>query len=380
MRNVPFLRMSVLLASMMLASCDRTDAPPVDSSDQTPQPALATPTQPAPASVQILKPQRRDLTKSLTLPANVSPMQQATLFAKVPGYVKWVGVDKGDRVKKGQLLAVIDAPEVEQQYQQADADYRIKQVTAQRLMNVWKENPDVIAKQDVDVAEAAAMAAKHARNNRKTLLEYTKVIAPFAGTITARFVDPGAMIQSAAGSATQAAPLFTLMDITTVRVYVSVPQEAALQALPGIRAILTARELPGQEFLGTITRTTQALDPASRTMLVEVDLPNPDRTLLPGMFVTTTLLLKEHPQVLTLPPAAIVPNAHGRAVFVVESGIVKKVPVQTGLDDGVWVEITDGLSESQDVVVVGRTQLKDGQSVQTSPYNLPPGKPARQKM
>ncbi|GKS57917.1 hypothetical protein YTPLAS18_14440 [Nitrospira sp.] len=341
---------------------------------------MATPIQATPISVQTVKPQRRDLVKSLSLPANVSPWQQATLYAKVPGYLKWVGVDKGDHVKKGQLLATIDAPEVEQQFQQADADYRIKQITAERLMNVWKDNPDVIAKQDVDVAEAAASAAKHARDSRKTLLHYTQVIAPFAGTITARFADPGAMIQAATGSATQAVPLFTIMDITTVRVYVSVPQEAALLSSPGVRAILTARELPGRDFEGTITRTTEALDPATRSLLVEVDLPNPDGMLRPGMFVTMTLLLQEHPQVLTVPPAALVPNDQGRAAFVVQGGTVTKVPVKTGLDDGVWVEITEGLDETQEVVVVGRGQLKDGQVVQTSPYNLPPGKPARQKM
>ncbi len=96
--------------------------------------------------VQVLKPQRRDLAQTLSLPANVSPWYQATLYAKVPGYLKWVGFDKGDQVKKGQLLAVIDAPEVEEQYRQAQADYKIKKVTYQRLASVWKENPDVIAK------------------------------------------------------------------------------------------------------------------------------------------------------------------------------------------------------------------------------------------
>ena len=382
MRDVALVRLasSLLCACLVAGACKRAEAPSSNSAAQTPQPAMATPTQPAPVAVQILNPQRRDLVKMLSLPANVSPWQQATLYAKVPGYLKWVAVDKGDRVKQGQLLAVIDAPEVEQQFQQADADYQIKRVTAQRLMNVWKENADVIARQDVDVAESAATAAKHARDSKKTLLQYTKVTAPFAGTITARFADPGAMIQSAAGSATQAVPLFTIMDLTTVRVYLSVPQEAALQASTGVRAVLTAREMPERKFEGTITRSTQVLDPATRTMLVEIDLPNPERVLRPGMFVTMTLYLQERPNVLTLPPAALVPNAQGHAVFVVENGTVRKIPVRTGLDDGLWVEITEGLTESQQVVVVGRAQLKDGQTVQTSPYNLPPGKPARQKL
>ncbi len=330
--------------------------------------------------VQVLKLQRRDIAQTLTLPANVSPWYQATLYAKTPGYLKWIGFDKGDTVKKGQLLAEIDSPEVEQQFRQAEADYRIKQVTYQRLLNVWKENPDVIAKQDVDVAEAAAKGAKHLMENHRTLLAYTKVSAPFSGVITARFADPGALIQAATGSATQAAPLYTLMDLDTVRVYASVPQEAALLAKPSVPVIITSRELPGQELRATITRTTQALDPATRTLLVEIDLPNPDHRLQPGMFVTTTLILKEHPQVLTLPPAALVTRANGKSVFIVEGGRAKQVSVKTGLDDGVWIEITEGLQEGMDVVVVGKSGLTDGQAVQASPSTLPAGKPASQKL
>lgn len=330
--------------------------------------------------VQVLQLQRRDLAQTLTLPANVSPWLQATLYAKVPGYLKWMGADKGDTVRKGHLLAVIDAPEVEQQYRQADADYQIKKVTFERLRNVWKDNPDVIAKQDVDLAEAAAKGAKHLRDSRRTLLEYTKVIAPFDGIITARFADPGALIQSAAGSATQAAPLFTLMDLNAVRVYVSVPQEAALHAKDGVPALLSARELPGLELRGSITRTTKALDPATRTLLVEVDLPNPNYRLRPGMFVTVKLILNEHPQVLALPPAALVSGKNGKSVFIVEGGKAREVTVKTGLDDGVWVEIIEGLEESMEVVVVGKSGLTDGQAVQTSSYNLPAGKPASQKL
>lgn len=346
----------------------------VGQADRTPKGAgQATP-------VQVLKPLRRDITQTLTLPANISPWYQATLYAKTPGYLKWIGSDKGDTVKKGQLLAEIDSPEVEQQFRQAEAEYKIKQITYQRLMNVWKENPEVIAKQDVDVAGAAAEGAKHIMDNRRTMLAYTKVYAPFSGVITARFADPGSLIQSAAASATQAAPLFTLMDLTTLRVYVSVPQEAALQAKQGVPAIITTRELPGQELRATITRTTNALDPATRTLLVEIDLPNPDHRLQPGMFVTTTLVLKEHPKVLVLPPAALVTGATGKSVFIVEEGRAKRVPVKTGLDDGIWIEITEGLQEQMDVVVVGKSGLTDGQAVQASPSTLPTGKPASQKL
>lgn len=346
---------------------------------ETPPPAGSSPSSAA-LPVQTLPVQRRDLARTLTLPGNVSPWLQATLYAKVPGYLKSMNADKGDVVKKGQLLAVLDAPEVEQLFQQADADYQIKQVTFERLRNVWRENPDVIAKQDVDMAEAAAKASKHMRDSRRSMLEYTKVFAPFDGTVTARFADPGAFIPAATGSATQSIPFYTVMDLDIVRVYVSVPQEAALWANQGVPAILTARELPGQEIRGAITRTTNALDPSTRTLLVEIDLPNPNHRLRPGMFVTATLMLEEHPQALALPPAALVSGNTGTSVFVVEGGTAKLVPVKTGLDDGTWVEVTEGLQQNMEVVVVGKTGLTDGQAVRASPYSLPTGKPANQKM
>jgi len=373
------IALAVLLGAITLVMLPEEQPASSQPRQGTPTPAASSLSSAA-LPVQTLPIQRRDLARRLTIPGNVSPWLQATLYAKVPGYLKSMGADKGDVVKKGQLLAVLDAPEVEQQFQQADADYHIKHITFQRLRNVWRENPDVIAKQDVDLAEAAAKAAKHLRDSRRSLLEYTKVFAPFSGTITARFADPGAFIPAATGSATQTVPLFTVMDLDTVRVYVSVPQEAALWANQGIPAILTARELPGQEFRGTVTRTTTALDPSTRTLLVEIDLPNPDHRLRPGMFITATLILEEHPQALALLPAALVSDKTGKSVFVVEGGTAKRVAVKTGLDDGMWVEVTEGLRENIEVIVVGKTGLTDGQAVQASPYNLPAGKPASQKL
>lgn len=331
--------------------------------------------------VQVMKPQRRDIALTMTLPANISPWYQATLYAKVPGYLKWIGSDKGDSVKKGQLLAVIDAPEVEQHYQQAESDYKIKKLTYQRMYNVWKETPDVIAKQDVDVAEAAAEAAKHLRDNRRTMLEYTKVYAPFSGVITARFADPGALIQSGSASATQTVPLYTIMDLDTVRVYVSLPQEVALLAKSGVPVALSFKELPGQEFKGSITRTTEALDPATRTLLVEIDMPNKERRLQPGMFVSTTLYLREHKGALVIPPAAIVTSGSdkGKSVFVIDQGTAYRKPIKTDIDDGIWVEVVDGLTGNEEIVVVGKAGLSDGQAVKVSAYNLPAGKPSSQK-
>lgn len=382
-RISPIIGLIVLIgvALLVLAVILFRDQPPDATSEIDVKPNHAEPSVTAGLPVQVMKPQRRDVTYTITLPANISPWYQATLYAKVPGYLTWMGFDKGDLAKKGQLLAVIDAPEVEQQYRQAEADYAIKQITYQRLHSVWKENPDVIAKQDVDVAAAVAEGAKHMRDNRRTMLDYTKVYAPFSGVITARFADPGALIQSAAVSATQAVPLYTIMDLETVRVYVSVPQEVALLAKPGVPAVLTTKEMQAKEFKGSITRTTEALDPATRTLLVEIDMPNKERQLQPGTYVSATLYLKQHPSALVIPPAAIVTDSSdkGKAVFVVEQGTARLTSIKTDLDDGVWVEIVEGITENQDIVVVGKAGLKDGQAVNASVYNLPAGKPSSQK-
>ena len=333
-------------------------------------------------AVQSLKPQRRDIDRTLSIPANISPWYQATLYGKVSGYLKWIGVDKGDVVKKGQLLAVLDAPEIEDQYKQAEADYAIKKVTYERYLSVWQDNPDIIAKQDVDVAKAAAESAKHQRDSRRNLLDYTKVYAPFDGVITARFADPGALIQAATGSATQSAPLFTIMDLDKLRIYVSVPQESALLAKPGLPVTLTSRELLGKELKASITRTTEALDPATRTLLVEIDLSNEKHELQPGMFVTATLFLEQHPNSLALPPAAILSGKtrDEKWVFIVEQGKARRVPIRTGIDDGVWVEVIEGLTGEEEVIVVGKSSLTDGQAVTATSYDLPAGQHARQKM
>ncbi|MEX5219906.1 MAG: efflux RND transporter periplasmic adaptor subunit [Nitrospira sp.] len=333
-----------------------------------------------PIDVQVAKPIRRDLVYTITLPANIAPFYQTTLYAKVSGYLKWIGSDKGDAVKKNQVLAVIDAPEVEEQYQQAVSDHKIKKLTYERLAKVWKDSPDVIAKQDVDVAEAAFEGAKHSMEQREVLRAYTKVRAPYDGTITARFADPGALIQVATTSATGAIPLFTIMDLNTVRIYTNVPQDDSGWIIPGrTKASLILKEPADRTFTGTVTRTTLALDPSTRSLLVEVDLPNPDRLLRPGTFAEVALALREIPQALVLPPQAITGGASGQSVYIVDDqGQAKSISIRTGITDGRWVEITSGLSGDEDVVVVGKQKLVDGIPVATSPFRLPDAKPGQQ--
>lgn len=330
--------------------------------------------------VQVITPARQDLTYAVTLPATLSPFYQTTLYAKVSGYLKWIGPDKGDWVKKDDLVAIIDAPEVEEQYQQTVADYRIKKITFERLNKVWRESPEVIAKQDVDVAEAAYESSKNLMQQRAALRDYTKVRAPFSGIITARFADPGALIQVATSSVTSAMPLFTLMDLDVIRVYTNVPQEEAAFVKPGVtEASLVVNERSGHVFRGTVTRTTFALDPATRSLLVEIDLPNKDHLLQPGMFGEVRLVLLQRPGALVVPPGSIITKNGTKAVFVLEDQLAKLVSIRTGISDGRWVEVTEGLIGTEEIVVVGKGNLTEGTRVKASPYNLPSGTPAVQK-
>ena len=382
---------TVLLAVLLTAAGCQREQPPQQAKPETaslPGPAENGSTNGAPVEidpthpvdVQMTKPTRQPLVFTIALPANVSPRYQTTLYAKVSGYLKWIGPDKGDHVKKDEVVAIIDAPEVEEQYQQAVADYKIKKITFERLHKVWNESPDVIAKQDVDVAEATYHGAKNLMQQRAAMREYTKVRAAYDGIVTARFADPGALIQVATSSATNAIPLFTIMDLDTVRVYTNVPQDDSPWIVPGkTKASVKVKELPDRSFTGTVTRSTLALDPSTRSLLVEIDLPNPDHALRPGTFAEVSLGLREIPNALVLPPQAIISGPKGKSVFIVEQGKAKSVPVQTGITDGKWMEITAGLSGDEEVVAVGKRKLLEGSPVQASPFKLPEAKPSQQK-
>ncbi|HNN43473.1 MAG TPA: efflux RND transporter periplasmic adaptor subunit, partial [Nitrospira sp.] len=181
-------------------------------------------------------------------------------------------------------------------------------------------------------------------------------------------------------SATTAIPLFTIMDLNTVRVYANVPQDDSPWVVAGkTTATVKVTELPGRSFTGTVTRSTLALDPATRSLLVEIDIPNSDHALRPGTFAEVSLGLREIPQALVVPPQAVISTPKGKSLFVVEEGKAKSITVQTGISDGHWMEITAGLRGDEEVVAVGKRRLLDGTPVQPSPFNLPEAKTSQQK-
>jgi RND family efflux transporter MFP subunit len=326
-------------------------------------------------TVTVVRPARRTLVRSLKVPGGIEAFQEATLYAKTAGYLSKITVDRGDRVRRGQVLATISVPEMGGEHDVAEATLReaeaaldLKKVTAERTREVYAAEAGAVTRQQVDQAEAelteveskvARLKAELAR--LETLMDYATIRAPFDGIITDRFVDPGAMIQLATSSAQ--APIVTLMNMDTVRVFAEVSEPDVPFVSRTTPARLTVEVLPGEDFQGTVTRYATALDPKTRTMKTEVDLPNPKHRLRPGMFAVVILELGRREDALTLPAAALLVEKDTPYVFTIVDGTARRTPVTTGISDGIVVEILDGLNGSESVVLAGRGLVTDGMRV-----------------
>ncbi len=334
----------------------------------------STGTAPAPQRVVVVEPQRRDMVRSITLPGDLIGINETALHAKVSGYLQRIDVDKGDRVRKGQVLAVLEVPELAQQLQRARAERTVKQLTAERVERVWREDARIIAREDVDVAAGALRAAAAEVERLEALLNYTNIVAPFDGVVTARYVDPGALMPAvgqigtvlSGGSALARgpAPLVTVADIDTLRVYVYVPEPDTAAIAVGQAATLRLAQFPDRPFRGTVTRFAKALDLSTRTMLTEVDLPNPDHALYPGMSADVAIELERHPGALTVPVTAVGQAATGAYVFAVRDGRLAQQPVHTGLRDEGTIEITSGLRDGEPIARYLSGQLSTGAAVE----------------
>ena len=318
----------------------------------------------APA-LRVVEPKRGEIIRFVTLPANVRANQQATLYAKVSGYLAQVKVDKGQSVKEGELLAEIEVPELLADLKKLQADAKVAALELERLTQAQKKAPDLVLPQALDKARGAADAAQAATERTETLLGFAKISAPFAGVITMRFVDPGAFVPAAtAGSTPQNAALFTLMDFSTVRLQIAVPEVDAALVKEGQPVKSSVEGLPGKKFESEVTRFSYALDEATRTMLVESDVPNADRELRPGMYATVKLGVGKHTGALLVPTDALVMEKAAGFVFKLVEGKARKTPVTLGFNDGTNVEIAKGISEGEKVIVAGKTPLTEGQAVQ----------------
>jgi RND family efflux transporter MFP subunit len=317
--------------------------------------------------VQTTHPKRGEIVRRITLPGNVMAYQEATLYAKVAGYLKTISVDKGDTVKQGDLLAEIEAPEMLADLVKAKAEAEAAQLDYKRVTEAQKKASDLVMPQAVDAAKAKSGVAVAGVQRIETLLSYAKITAPFSGVITKRWVDPGALIPAAtSSSAAKSAAVLTLMDFKTVRVDVAVPDTEAPFVKKDLPVKVTVDELPGRTFQGTITRFAYALDESTKTMTTEIDISNPDLTLRPGMWATVEIELQKRQNVLLIPAEALVTERNKNSVFVVRDNKAQKIPVTTGFDDGVNVEILKECNPNDAIIVVGKQSVTDGQKVRAT--------------
>jgi membrane fusion protein (multidrug efflux system) len=328
----------------------------------------------SPPSVSVVRPERGAMTRSITLPGDLVGLYESALHAKVTGYLKTIRVDKGDWVKKGEVLAEIEVPELEQKLQRARASLAVRRGTYERLRRVWQTDPRLVAREDVDIAQGQFEEAKAEMEELEALVGYTHIVAPFDGVVTARFVDPGALIQASGhgGSSEMEGsspgkgnnvPIVTVSDIDTLRVYVYVPEEETSLIKAGMPVTLRLREFPGREFRASVTRFATALDLSTRTMLVEADIENQKHELYPGMYADVVIELARHDSALKLPASAVGGSGDASFVFVVREGRLAKIPVSVGFTNEGKVEIASGLAGDESVVGTVTPALTEGEAV-----------------
>jgi RND family efflux transporter MFP subunit len=334
-------------------------------------------------------------TMSVTWPGTTEAFAQANIYARASGYISKRNVDIGSRVKSGQLLVEITAPELDHQIaqaegtllqlqaalQQATANRDLAQVTWDRdavlVQQGWvtkqQGDTDRLTLQARDAAMSVADANIKAQEAQLGVLRqqkaYQSVIAPFDGVITQRNIDVGSLVQA---DATGGTFLFTLMHSDTIRIQLYVPQDEALGIAPGVQAVVRVPEMPGRDFPGTVTRIADALQPGTRTLLTEIDVPNPEHALRPGLYCYVELKIPRKTPSLIVPSEAVIFNRNGLSVAVVEDGVARIHPVTVVRDFGTTVEVDAGVKDGDQVILNPPVDLTDGRKV-----NVRPGPPAQ---
>lgn len=358
------------------------------------------------------------LSRDLVLTGEFKPFQEVDVMAKVAGYVKKINVDVGDHVREGQLIAVLEIPEMgddltraaasvshasaevkrmREELRRAESNHQMSHLSFTRLSGVMKDQPGLIAQQEVDDAHARDLAAEAqvdaARSSLsaaeqqvavaqaeqakvKTMFNYTNVTAPFTGVVTKRYADTGAMIQAGISSQTQAMPLVRLSENRMLRLVLPVPESVVPLIRTGapvnVRVSSLKRDLPGR-----VARFSGRLKLDTRTMDTEVDVPNPTSTLVPGMYAEVDLTLDHRDNALAVPVNAIDVKADsgshatsGTVLVVSAAGIIERRPVRIGIETADQAEIVDGLKEGELVVIGNRSGLQAGQAVKAKPVTL----------
>ena len=336
-------------------------------------------------------------TVSVTLPGTTAAFAAADIFARATGYIAKRNVDIGDHVKAGDVLAQLAVPELDDQISQneatldhlksmltqAEANQRLRQVTWDRDQPLVEKGWVTRQQGDVDVQnlkgqEAAVAAAKHDVTAQENLVkqlrqqrDYASVVAPFDGVITQRNVDVGSLVQGPPTS-TSGTFVFEIMQEDVIRVSAFVPQDAAFGVTPGVDAVVRVPELPDREFPGKVTRIADALQPGTRTLLTEVDIPNPDGALTPGIYCTIELHIPRKTPSLSVPADAIIFNRNGMQVAVVSNGKAEIRKVGVTRDLGTRVEVDRGIKAGEQVILNPPVTLVDGSKVQPRPEPASP--------
>jgi RND family efflux transporter MFP subunit len=388
---------SAAIAVLAIGACSRSRAEAGVSAD--------------PTTVAVAKVARGDVVQMLTINSEFRPFQEIEVHAKVAGFLKSISVDVGDRVQEGQLLAVLEIPELQDDMQQdeasvkhaqdeinraqsdlerAESAHEVAHLGASRLSKVLTARPNLVAQQDIDeavgrdrVAEAQVATAKAAlgsaqeqleiakasQNKTKTLFAYARITAPFAGVITHRYADTGAMIQAGTSSQTQAMPVVQLSQNSRLRLVIPVPESAVSRIHIGAPVNLHVQS-SHKTFTGTVARFADRVNTETRTMHVEVDVPNANLELVPGMYADASIVLDEARNVLVVPVESLDRTETSlRVLLVNHDGRVEPRTVTVGLETADRVEVASGLAAGDLVVVGNRSQLKAGTLV--SPKVLP---------
>ena len=327
--------------------------------------------------VLVTEPQRSSPTQEIVLPANVQPYITSPIFSRTNGYLKAWYFDIGARVKKGQLLAVIETPEIDQQLQQsrsnlatAQANLKLAEITMNRYRELLKTN--AVSQQDVDntigtyTANKAIVDANDANVKQlEALQSFEKIYAPFDGIITARNTDIGDLINSGSNGNVKT-DLFHMAQPGVLRVYVNVPEEYSQVTRPGITAMLTLAEFPGKEFPGKIVRTADAINVTTRTLLTEVDVENPTGQLLSGSYARVHFKVPGRLSTFVIPVDTLLFRKEGLEVATVEDGKASLVKVTPGRDFGNTIEIVTGLTGNESVIVSPPDSIIEGEQVRIS--------------
>jgi len=331
-------------------------------------------------TVAVVQPATEPGNDELVLPGNLQAFIESPIFARTNGYLLRWYKDMGSQVQKGELLAAIDTPEVDQELSQARANREqikaalgLAKISADRWANLRKT--DSVSQQEADQQTSgyqqaqANLAAADANVRRLEELEsFKNVYAPFSGVLTRRNVDPGALINS--GAQATGKELFDIARVDPLRVYVSVPQAYAPSMKPGVKAVVTLQEFPGQKFTATVARTAEAIDPGTRTLNTEVDVPNKDGKLLPGSFGQVHFAVGNSVPRITIPVNAMLFRAEGpQAAVVGKDDKVQLRSIVIGRDFGATIEILGGLDANDRIVINPADSLEEGQQVRVAQPN-----------